>query len=64
MAVSKKFYRDKWNPNKVWEVARLVGGYYLRQYINGSQFGRGARVTKKHIESIGILNFEEVAGAR
>lgn len=40
MAVSRKFYQDRWNPDKVWEVVKMVGGYYLWQYIKGSQFGR------------------------
>ena len=29
----RMFYKDKWNPNKVWEVVELIGGYYLRQYV-------------------------------
>ena len=41
MAVKRTFYRDRWNDRKVWEVVKLRGGFYLRQYINGKQFGRG-----------------------
>lgn len=64
MAVSRKFYQDRWNPDKVWEVVKVVGGYYLWQYIKGSQFGRGIKTSKRFIASIGILDFQEVAGVR
>lgn len=60
MSVQRTFYQDRWNPDKTWEVAKLVGGYYLRQYIKGKQFGRGIRTTKRFIKSIGIFDFEEV----
>ena len=43
---------DKYNSSKEWEVIKLSGGYYLKQYIKGKQFGRGFRTTKKYIESI------------
>lgn len=39
MAVRRTYYRDRWNEKKVWEVVKLVGGYYLRQYISGQQVG-------------------------
>ena len=60
MAVQRTFYKDRWNENKVWEVAQLVGGYYLRQYVCGKQWGKGLRTTKKFIKSLGILEFEQV----
>ena len=60
MAVQRTFYQDRWNKNKVWQVAQLVGGYYLRQYVCGQQWGRGLRTTKKFIKSLGILEFEQV----
>ena len=60
--VQRKFYQDRWNEKKVWEVVKLVGGFYLRQYIDGRQQGRCLRTTKKFIKSIGILDFQEVAG--
>lgn len=60
--VKREFYRDRWNRNKVWEVAKLVGGYYLRQYICGQQVNRGLRTTKEFIKSIGIFDFEQVGG--
>lgn len=43
MAVRRTYYRDRWNEKKVWEVVKLVGGYYLRQYISGQQVGRGMK---------------------
>jgi hypothetical protein len=57
--VTRTFYQGCWNPDKTWEVVKLVGGYYLRQYIKGKQFGRGIRTTKKYIQSIGIFDFEK-----
>ena len=60
MAVSRIYYRDRYNSNKVWEVAKLKGGYYLRQYVCGKQMGRGLRTTKKFIRSLGIFDFEVV----
>ena len=50
------------NEKKVWEVVKLVGGYYLRQYISGQQVGRGMKTSKKFIKSIGVFEFEEVGG--
>lgn len=43
---------------KFLEVIKMKGGYYLKQYINGRQFGRGIRTSKKYISSIGIFDFE------
>ena len=43
---------DKYNSSKEWEIIKLNGGYYLKQYVEGKQFGRGFRTTKKYIESI------------
>lgn len=64
MGVKRTYYRDRWNKNKVWEVAHMVGGYYLRQYICGKQWGTGLRTTKKFIKSIGIFDFEQVRTAQ
>ena len=51
MAVKRTYYKDRYNDNKVWEVVKLRGGYYLRQYICGKQFGRGdANYEKIHPE--------------
>lgn len=64
MAVQRTFYQDRWNKNKVWEVAQLVGGCYLRQYVCGQQWGRGLRTTKEFIKSLGILEFEQIPAVR
>ena len=60
MAVHRIYYRDKYNSNKVWEVVKLEGGYYLRQYVCGKQIGRGLRTTKRFIKSLGILDFKVI----
>lgn len=44
--------QDKYNHIKTWEVTKLSGGFYLKQFINEKQFGNGVRTTKKWIESI------------
>lgn len=61
MALKRTVYQDKWNKKKTWEVTNLVGGYYLRQYIDGKQFGSGIKTSKSFIESIGILEFPVVS---
>ena len=61
MAISKKYYKDPWNEKKVWEVVRMLSGYYLRQYIGGQQVNKDLKTTKKFIKSLGIFGFEEVA---
>ncbi len=58
--VWKVYYRDRYNTKKIWEVVKLSGGYYLRQYVSGRQIGKGLRTTKKFISDIGIFGFEEV----
>lgn len=58
--VQRTFYQDPWNTKKVWEVAKLSHGFYLRQYISGEQFGKGLRASKRFIRDIGILGFSEV----
>ena len=51
IVVKRTYYKDRYNDNKVWEVVKLRGGYYLRQYICGKQFGRGdANYEKIHPE--------------
>lgn len=62
LTVKREFCRDRYNQDKVWEVSRLAGGYYLRQYVKGQKFGSGLRTSKKFIESIGIFEFEKVGG--
>ena len=50
--VKRTWYQDCYNEKN--------GAYYLRQYINERQFGRGLRTTKKYLESTGILEFEKI----
>lgn len=64
MAVQRTYYKDRYNSDKVWEVVKLSGGYYLRQYVCGRQFGKGVRTTKKFIRSLGILDFEKVKSTK
>ena len=44
--------KDRYNDFKEWEIIKLSGGYYLKQYVKGKQFGRGFRTSKRYIESI------------
>lgn len=59
--VKREWYQDRYNSKKTWEVVKMVGGYYLRQYINGQQVNTGLRTTKAFIASIGIFEFERIA---
>lgn len=43
-------FKDKYSAFKEWEIIKLNGGYYLKQYIKGKQFGRGFKTSKKWIE--------------
>lgn len=56
--MKRKIYQDPYNSIKTWEVTKLSGGYYLKQFINGKQFGRGSRTTKKRLEQIGIFEMD------
>ena len=58
--VKREWYQDKYNSKKTWEVVKMTGGYYLRQYINGQQVNTGLRTTKAFIASIGIFEFERI----
>lgn len=58
--VERSWYQDRYNKNKTWEVVKMQGAYYLRQYIGGQQFGKGLRTTKRYIASIGIFGFEKI----
>ena len=59
--MTRKFFKDRYNANKTWEVVRLSGGnYYVRQYINGKQFGRGSRMHKKLIDEVGMMKGEQL----
>lgn len=54
----RTYCKDRYNDNKVWEVAKLKVGYYLRQYVCREQFGKGLRTTKKYIQSLGLFQRE------
>ena len=56
----RRYFQDPYNENKIWEVTKLKGGYYLRQYISHVKFGRGSKVSKNWLNQIGVLNFKEV----
>ena len=56
--VKTKMIKDKYNDSKSWEIIKLSGGYYLKQYICGKQFGRGIRTTKKFIMHILDIKIE------
>lgn len=56
--MKRTIYQDPYNNNKTWEVTELSGGYYLKQFINGKQFGRGSRTTKKNLKEIGIFGMD------
>lgn len=58
--IERTYYLDRYNFRKIWEVSKLKGGYYLRQYINGKQFGKGFKTSKKYIEQVGIFDFDKV----
>lgn len=57
---SKRPTVDRYNSKKTWEVVKMVGGYYLRQYVDGQQVNTGLRTTKAFIASIGIFEFERI----
>ena len=59
--VKREWYRDRYNSKKTWEVVKMVGGYYLRQYVDGQEVNNGLRTTKAFIASIGIFEFERIA---
>lgn len=51
----RTYYKDKYNSNKVWEITKQSGGnYYVKQFINGKQFGKGTRMSKEMIMDLGL----------
>ena len=56
--MKRKIYQDPYNSIKTWETTELSGGYYLKQFIKGKQFGRGSRTTKKNLKEIGIFEMD------
>ncbi|OLS02917.1 hypothetical protein [Tissierella creatinophila] len=63
--IERRFFIDKYNINKIWEVAYLKGTYLIRQYIknNDNSFcllGKGSRRNEKELKELGILDFKEL----
>lgn len=56
--VQRVFYQDKYNCLKTWEIVKMKGAFYIRQYIKGVQTGKGQRVTKAWLKQLNILNFQ------
>lgn len=50
--MQKIVIQDKYNESKKWEIIKISGGYYLKQYISNKQYGKGLRTTKSWIENI------------
>ena len=51
----RTYYKDKYNSNKVWEITKQSGGnYYVKQFINGKQFGKGTRMSKEMVMDLGL----------
>lgn len=59
--VQKHLYQDKYNTKKTWIVCYMKGAMYLKQFIDGKQFGKGLRCTKAQIKQIGIFDFKRIA---
>lgn len=57
--VKREWYRDRYNSKKTWEVVKMVGGYYLRQYVDGQQVNTGLRTTKALLQALVFLNLKE-----
>ena len=58
--MTRTLYQDRYNPKKTWEVTQLSGGFYLKQFICGKQFGRGLRTTKEYLKNVGILDMKVI----
>ncbi|QQV88854.1 hypothetical protein Liucustia_154 [Acinetobacter phage Liucustia] len=56
--IKRDLYQDKYNPRKTWQVNRMKGAKYLKQFIDGVQYGKGIRCNMKFIKQIGIDNFK------
>lgn len=67
--IKRRFFRDKYNDKKIWEVAYLKGTYLIRQYLENNDsayhlLGRGSRRNKKELIELGLLGFEEITNIR
>lgn len=58
--LKRDFYQDTYNESKIWEVTKLSGGYYLRQYIGGKKYTSGRKVSKKWLTETGILDMKKI----
>ncbi|AYD82454.1 hypothetical protein BRC2024_KCUCJSVR_CDS_0022 [Acinetobacter phage vB_AbaM_KissB] len=56
--IKRDLYQDKYNPRKTWQVNHMKGAKYLKQFIDGVQYGKGIRCNMKFIKQIGIDNFK------
>lgn len=56
----KHLYQDLYNSKKTWLVCYMKGAIYLKQFIDGKQYGKGLRCTKAYINQIGVLNFKRI----
>lgn len=57
----KRFFVDRYNANKIWEVTKLSGGnYYVKQWICGKQYGKGYRMYKRFIDEVGMMSGKEL----
>ena len=57
--VKREWYRDRYNSKKTWEVVKMVGGYYLRQYINGQQVTPDSGQQRLLLQALVFLNLKE-----
>lgn len=39
--MTRTFYQGCWNPDKTWEVVKLVGGYYSGSTLKENSLGVG-----------------------
>lgn len=63
--IKRRFFVDRYNDKKIWEVAYLKGVYLIRQYIKKNDNthhlqGKGSRRSKKELKELGILDFKEI----
>ncbi len=54
----RTLYQDKYNPQKTWEVTTISHGFYLKQFINDKQFGRGLKTSREYLRDVGILDMK------
>lgn len=67
--IKRRFFMDKYNNKKIWEVAYLRGTNLIRQYIKKNDnayhlLGRGSRRSKKELTDLGVLDFKEITNIK